>query len=153
MIFGVLRIKWYKYRYALVAALLANILTNYFFFNTSVSTLTRFGEAPIDHTVDVWNPKIAPLPPSGAPAPQSSPAKAGKISKLSETLAVKPAAQLIPNPPPPASTFNLQDYDYNGKYIGWPLERVCNETKCQPELIFICITTIPAVLTTFGTLS
>ena len=46
---------------------------------------------------------------------------------------------------PPATTkavaahaFNLHDYDFNGQYIGWPLERVCNETKWTPGLTFVC---------------
>lgn len=44
----------------------------------------------------------------------------------------------IPKPPPSAPTFNLHDYDFNGEYIGWPLERVCNEAKYQPGLVFVC---------------
>jgi GDP-fucose protein O-fucosyltransferase len=138
MMSGISRIKWYKYRYALLAALLVNVLLiNYFFLDTSVSNLTAFGEAPIDHTTDVSEPKAAPLPSSGASTPQHSPAKAGKTSKPSETIAAKPAAPLIPRPPS-ASTFNLGDYDFNGEYIGWPLERVCNETKFQSGLVFVC---------------
>jgi len=139
MISGVSRIKWYKYRYALVAALLGNVLLiNYFFFHSSVSNLTRFGEAPIDRAADDSNPKAAPLPSSGVSTPRPSPAEAGKISKPSETTAAKLTPPLILKPPVTTSTFNLHDYDFNGEYIGWPLERVCNETKYQPGLVFVC---------------
>ncbi|KAH8791575.1 hypothetical protein BGZ57DRAFT_938925 [Hyaloscypha finlandica] len=32
----------------------------------------------------------------------------------------------------------MNDLYFNGKYVGWPLERVCNVTKHQPGLVFMC---------------
>ncbi|KHJ35131.1 putative alternative oxidase [Erysiphe necator] len=36
------------------------------------------------------------------------------------------------------SMLNIHDYDFNGPYVGWPLGRVCNETKQIPGLVFLC---------------
>lgn len=41
-------------------------------------------------------------------------------------------------PPPTPALLSINDYDFNGQYIGWPLERVCNETRFQPGLVYIC---------------
>jgi hypothetical protein len=136
---GVSRIKWYNYRYLLVAGLLANILLiNYFFFDTSVSRLSVFGDAFIDDDADIIDPKSIPRPLSpGSSTPQSP---ASKTSKPSRPLIpiMKPGPPVIPPPSVDASIFNIYDLDFNGKYIGWPLERVCNETEYQPGLVFLC---------------
>ncbi|KUJ14634.1 uncharacterized protein LY89DRAFT_698321 [Mollisia scopiformis] len=77
MITGVWRIKWYKYRWPLLAALILNVLLlNQFVFEV-------------------------PLNPFGA-------------------------------------LLNINDFDFNGPYVGWPLARACNETAYQPGLIFVC---------------
>ncbi|KAK2628947.1 hypothetical protein QTJ16_002050 [Diplocarpon rosae] len=41
-------------------------------------------------------------------------------------------------PPISPPTLSLEDYDFDGPYIGWPLARVCNETKWQPGFVFVC---------------
>jgi GDP-fucose protein O-fucosyltransferase len=136
---GVARIKWYKYRYLVVAGLLANILLiNYFFFDTSVSRLSAFGDTFIDHGYDPFE-MTSPPQSSRAPMPQPPypPSKVDKPSKPTVPV-IKPGPPVIPPPPADPALFNLNDLDFNGKYIGWPLERVCNETKNQPGLVFIC---------------
>ncbi|POS85822.1 hypothetical protein EPUL_004984 [Erysiphe pulchra] len=41
-------------------------------------------------------------------------------------------------PPKRKPLLNIHDYDFNGPYVGWPLGRVCNETKQTPGLVFLC---------------
>jgi hypothetical protein len=138
---GVWRIKWHKYRYALVGALILNLLLIDYFFDLSVSNLRPLGEAPIDDDLDISNSRASSPPKSPGASISISPTpslKLGKLSKSSDLAAAPLNASLIPEPPAPASIFNLNDYDFNGEYIGWPLERVCNETKYQPGLIFVC---------------
>lgn len=36
------------------------------------------------------------------------------------------------------TVFNIKDYDFDGEYVGWPLEEVCNETIWVPGLTFVC---------------
>ena len=59
-------------------------------------------------------------------------------SSASEIQAEPPPSPPPPPPPESASSFNLHDYDFNGQYVGWPLERVCKETTWTPGLIFVC---------------
>jgi hypothetical protein len=33
---------------------------------------------------------------------------------------------------------SLHDYDFNGEYVGWPLERVCKESEFTPGLVYVC---------------
>ncbi|KAH8687656.1 putative platelet-activating factor acetylhydrolase [Tricladium varicosporioides] len=109
MITGVWRIKWWKYRYFLIAGLLLNILLiNRFFFDQSLSDLYPFRSSPTDIELEK-NPS--------APSKDQS---------------------LPPHPPSPSQTFNLNDYDFNGDYVGWPLERACNETQWTPGLVYVC---------------
>lgn len=36
------------------------------------------------------------------------------------------------------AVFNLKDYNFNGEYVGWPLQRVCEEAQWTPGLSFVC---------------
>ncbi|TVY58986.1 hypothetical protein LSUE1_G008721 [Lachnellula suecica] len=122
MINGVWRIKWWKFRYVLVAALLVNVfLINHFFFEQSLSDLNPFGSASTDENV-VSSP------------PDSSPSSSSKDTPSKEP----PSNGIVVAPPKSSSSFNLNDYDFNGEYVGWPLERVCKETKWTDGLAYVC---------------
>jgi hypothetical protein len=139
---GVPRIKWYKYRYLMAAGLLLNILLiNYFYFDTSVSKLAALGDTLIDQGSEFFDSKItsqysgAPsLPPSHLTSMIEKPSKPPKH----QLPKIKAGPPVIPPSPADPKLFNLQDLDFNGEYVGWPLERVCNETKYQPGLVFMC---------------
>ena len=45
---------------------------------------------------------------------------------------------LIVTTPSPSRIFNIHDYDFDGEYVGWPLQRVCQETTWTPGLTFVC---------------
>jgi hypothetical protein len=51
---------------------------------------------------------------------------------------VKSGPPVVPQPPGDPALFKMNDLYSNGNYVGWPLERVCNETKYQPGLVFMC---------------
>lgn len=139
-------IKWYKYRYVLVAGLLLNVLlVNYFFFDSSVTKSSAFGHSFVDHGPDLpATTTPARLSSTSISPPSRSPSSVHEPSSPSVSV-VKPVASVVPPPPPnvsppptDVSLFNLHDLDVYGAYVGWPLERVCNETKYQPGLVFVC---------------
>lgn len=110
MINGVSRIKWWKYRYVVVAAIIVNIfLVNRFFFDQSIADLNPFGPPITDNNVA-----------------STASAKGGK----SPVVAV--------HAPQSSTSLNLNDYDFNGAYVGWPLERACKETEWTPGLVYVC---------------
>ncbi|KAG9237866.1 putative platelet-activating factor acetylhydrolase [Amylocarpus encephaloides] len=148
MINGFWRIKWWRYRWLLVAGFLVNIfLINRFFFDRSISNLNPFpGQTSQTPLEDQLPPPTPPPPPPSAPAP-TTPTTLPPPPPTPTTSPKKPSNEHAPAPPssgavlgPPssASTFNLNDFDFNGEYVGWPLGRLCNETKWQPGLIFHC---------------
>ncbi|KAG9247473.1 hypothetical protein BJ878DRAFT_414771 [Calycina marina] len=59
------------------------------------------------------------------------------VIRVTSTIAALTGASAIPISSSP-HLFNLHDYNFDGEYIGWPLQRVCNETQWQPGLTFIC---------------
>ncbi|KAF4614316.1 hypothetical protein G7Y89_g15421 [Cudoniella acicularis] len=135
MITGVWRIKWWKYRYFLIAGLLANILLiNRFYFDQSITDLNPFRSPSTD--IKLENPAASapskdqahppPPPPSASPSPNAP------------TYTAIPLTAYPGAPTSSAKLFNLQDYDFNGDYVGWPLERVCHETTWTPGLIYAC---------------
>ncbi|EHL02773.1 putative Platelet-activating factor acetylhydrolase [Glarea lozoyensis 74030] len=112
MLNGFWRIKWWRYRYAILAGILLNIfLINHFFLDQSISDLNPFPATQ-------YPPPTVPRP-KDADAP---PAPSG----------------VIVTPPKSSATYNLNDYNFNGQYVGWPLERLCGETKWQEGLVFVC---------------
>jgi hypothetical protein len=112
MINGVWRIKWWKYRYILIAALLVNLLLiNHFFFDQSFTRLNPFRSSTSELEDEVT--------PDPSPSPKAPSQPSTSIST-------------------PSLTFNLHDYDFNGQYVGWPLERLCSETTWTPGLVFVC---------------
>ncbi|CAG8961334.1 hypothetical protein HYFRA_00013795 [Hymenoscyphus fraxineus] len=122
MITGIWRIKWWKYRYVLVAGLLANILLiNHFFFDQSITDLSPFPppKPPTDHIPPPPNPVEA----GHAPPPKSE---------------SPPPSAVGPVLPTSSSTFNIYDYNFNAEFVGWPLERLCKETVWVEGLVFVC---------------
>jgi hypothetical protein len=110
------RIKWWRYRYALAAGILLNIfLINRFFLDQSISDLNPF--------------PVTPSPPPTVPQP--------KEDSAPPPPPPPPSGVVVP-PPKSSATYNLNDYDFNGEYVGWPLERLCGETKWQDGLVFVC---------------
>ncbi len=126
-----------RYRYVIVAALLINVvLINHFFFDTSfTSSLSPFKSAKND-----VEPEKAPTPAGGSPS----------VSQAAPIVAEDSGTPIVPQQPSNvnlalataepyrAGLVNLHDYDFDGPYVGWPLGRVCNETKFQPGLVFVC---------------
>jgi hypothetical protein len=111
MITGVWRVKWWKYRYVLIAALLVNLLLiNHFFFDQTVTDLNPFRTPSTSAEVD---------PPLSTSSSTKTSAAVAKI-------------------PEPSAIFNLHDYNFDGEYVGWPLQRVCSETAWTPGLTFVC---------------
>ncbi|KAG0647272.1 hypothetical protein D0Z07_7242 [Hyphodiscus hymeniophilus] len=108
MLSGVWRVKWAKYRWVLIGGLVNIILINHFFFNRTIIDL-----GPFHATTDVDH------------AP----------SKLTVQIPKKPLVATIP---PPSKIFNNHDYDFDGEYVGWPLQRVCEESTWTPGLTFVC---------------
>jgi len=96
----------------LVGALVVNVfLINQFLLDNSISNLSPWGASSTDENVSA-----TPTPPKG--------------SKSSPVVTV--------GPPTTSSSFNLNDYDFNGEYVGWPLQRVCEETKWTDGLAYVC---------------
>ena len=159
MITGVWRIKWWKYRYVLIAALLVNLLLINHFFDGGI-TLNPFRSSPttseLDSDLDYpteheIEPKPEVVPPAPAPIlekpavppPVSSTSAEGAFSTSAPAPAAsKDATPAKASPSIPsslsASIFNLHDYNFDGEYVGWPLERLCNETEWVPGLTFVC---------------
>jgi len=170
------RIKWFKYRYVLIAALVVNLLLiNQFFFEESLINLNPYRSSPAisDPTVEnevkeeiatpatpatpaTSSEKLAVPPPvssavlssAALPSASSVPASATSVeasaaatasspspAKSSVLTAVSPA--IIPSTSH-ETIFNLHDYHFDGQYVGWPLQRVCDETEWIPGLIFVC---------------
>ncbi len=100
---------------ALVSVFLLNQLSNGTF-----STLI-----PLQHL-------DAPAPPPG-PAPYTSPSRPPKpIEPPQLATSLEVAA---PNSP---ALLSIYDYEFSGPYVGWPLQRVCNETTFLPGLVYVC---------------
>jgi hypothetical protein len=148
MINGVWRIKWWKYRYVVIAVLLVNVVViNHFFFDQSLTGLNPFRSSEIESE---GPPPPSPPPPEhladpekqGTPAEPEQPVNPDKPPKPTEpSKPAKPSAPVpvvAATPPASSSTYNLNDYDFNGEYVGWPLERVCKETKWTPGLVYVC---------------
>jgi len=149
------RIKWWKYRYALLAIVLVNLfLVNQFFFDTPTLSLHSFTSAPsatdgnIKEKEEKEKEKPAPPPqqpsePVLVPPPvpvgvssTSTPTLSSKIYDLPKATSSS-ALSAIPTSSSP-KLFNLQDYNFDGEYVGWPLKRVCDEAEWQPGLTFVC---------------
>jgi hypothetical protein len=78
-----------------------------------------------------------PAKPANSATKAEKPAKPSKAAEPSKPTNI--AVPVTPVPPPESSaTFNLHDYDFNGEYVGWPLERVCKESKFTPGLVYVC---------------
>jgi hypothetical protein len=138
---GAPRIKWHKYRCLVAAGLLVNVfLINYFFFDTSAPRLSTFGDTLNDHGSEVFNRK-SPFPQSsGSFISQGShpPSKADQLSSKPQLPIMESGPPVVPPPPYDPPLFKMNDLYFNGNYIGWPPERVRNETKHQPGLVFMC---------------
>jgi GDP-fucose protein O-fucosyltransferase len=139
------RIKWYKYRYLLASVVVINILLiNHFFFDTTITQFNPFSSSPdIDIEDETWPPIASALPsipaaPAVAPTKPANPIKEQPAKPTKPDDDPKPAPPQIAVPPASSSTFNLHDYNFNGEYVGWPLERVCKESEFTPGLVFVC---------------
>lgn len=172
------RIKWWKYKYLLIGALLINLLIiNQFFLDHPVvkTGLSPFGaSASSDSSKTVQESyggekkqgkeqekpqAILPeadvpaakggFPVMGEPVEQpsdkfsrSSSVAATIIPPIPSTTSSVALYTAIPTEPEPLSTlegpFSLHDYNFEGEFIGWPLQRLCNETQWVPGLIFVC---------------
>ena len=132
MLAGVWHIKWYKFRYVLVAVLLVNLLLiNHLVFDQSVTDLNPF-RAPHSSEVDSEGKPAQNLSSSTASNANTSSGASLISSDSTNAAALSPLIHSSPK------LFNLKDYDFDGEYIGWPLERVCNETTWTPGLTFVC---------------
>lgn len=77
--------------------------------------------------------------PAQKPADQVVPEKPKETSKptFEEQIPKYPPVQYVA-PPPTNGTIGLTNFDFRGEYIGWPLGRVCAETKVTEGLYFEC---------------
>lgn len=145
------RIKWWKYRYAVLATVLVNLLLiNQFYFNSPTFGLRPFTTAPPtatnEETQEKEKPGLTPAALDPFPQQSSQPIQVPPVpvehlsspapSTLSETT-VSSAQPAIPTSSLP-KIFNLEDYNFDGEYVGWPLKRVCDEAEWQPGLTFVC---------------
>ncbi|KAH8590856.1 hypothetical protein B0O99DRAFT_478477, partial [Bisporella sp. PMI_857] len=136
MVSSVWRIKWWKYRYVVIAAIVVNLfLINQFFFDQSFINLNPFlPPAPAQEPASI----------SATPPTSTSATATPSTSTLSvpSTASAQPSAPVSPLATIPSSgsahIFNLHDYSFDGDYVGWPLQRLCNETVFQPGLAFVC---------------
>ncbi len=115
------------------------MLINHFLFNISLSNLSAFGEELVDSAVDTSNSEATHSPQSSGVSIPASPPQPSEVEEPSEPLDLieaKPTAYLVPEHPAASSGLNLDNYNFNVEYVGWPLERVYNETKYQPGLFF-----------------
>ncbi|KAI6714792.1 hypothetical protein JHW43_002635 [Diplocarpon mali] len=113
MISGAFRVKWWKYRYVAFTALVVNLmLLNHFSVGSALTEFVR--------------PSLA----TGA-ATQNA-------HHRNRVAANSRAQAALAGPPITPPTLSLDDYDFNGPYIGWPLARVCNETQWQSGFVFVC---------------
>lgn len=122
MLTGVWRIKWYKYRWPLFAALVVNVLLiNHFIWEIP---LNPFG-----------SPRILETSGSNSTAPGAT-----KTGSQTETEEYHPtfSQSALDAPPSTPSLLSIHDYDFNGPYVGWPLARACNETTYHLGLVFVC---------------
>lgn len=128
MLAGVWRIKWYKYRWPLFAALVINVLLiNHFVWEIP---LNPFGA-----------PRNLETPDSTSTAPGATTSSKGlKTGSQTETEEYHPtfSQSLLDAPPSTPALLSIHDYDFNGPYVGWPLARACNETTYHPGLVFVC---------------
>ena len=63
------------------------------------------------------------------------------VDEPPSTLTIQAPTKLSPlvlTTPSPSKIFNTHDYDFDGEYVGWPLQRVCQETRWTPGLTFVC---------------
>ncbi|RKF83562.1 putative alternative oxidase [Golovinomyces cichoracearum] len=130
-----------KYRYLVVAFLILNLLLIYqLFSDKNILRSNHFKLSSLmNGTPEPW--KITELNPSGEESKTSS-------SEHNETEVTRPITKpYIPTdlsyypelgPPNTKALLSIKDYDFNGPFVGWPLERVCKETKQIPGLIFEC---------------
>jgi hypothetical protein len=163
MLTGVWRIKWWKYRYLFIAALLINLLLIVQFFDGATrlnpfrTRLPPTGNQFGDYGTEQHDKVGAPVNPN--PPEFESPALPDGVfshcprcrceSATSSMSSAELSASFTPSAPSafsssltPASQsislFSLNDYDFGGNYVGWPLKRLCNETEWVPGLTFIC---------------
>jgi hypothetical protein len=135
MINGVWRIKWWKYRYVLIAALIVNLFLINHFFDQTDTNLNPFRGSEVKPAPPTSSDTLSTSPSDVATSTTSEPVPSSTTS-LAISEPAKGSALSAPVPPP--SIFNIHDYNFDGEYIGWPLERVCNETTWTPGLTFVC---------------
>lgn len=90
---------------------------------------------PLRHFPSTPEPPSTPTPtpaPAG-PKPYTSPFRPSRPNDL---IGMTNSLEIAP--PSSPALLSIHDYDFNGPYVGWPLERVCNESKPIPGLVYIC---------------
>ena len=130
------RLTWTRTRYTIVAlATLHLLFINFVLFGPPLETFKLFQSSSNGHVSDPSfkrpyesGSRLDELPePSPSPITQYAPRPPSR----------KPVATYSQSDSTPAS-FNLKDYQFDGEYIGWPLQRVCEETQWAPGLAFVC---------------
>lgn len=99
---------------------------------TSTEALSTTAVTPLNITA-------TPIIPLNVSTTSTSSLRPTRTRKPSPTKSVN-YATILPTIPASssASTFNLHDYKFDGKYVGWPLEQLCKETEWVPGLTFVC---------------
>lgn len=125
-------IKWHKGRYFIAAFVVINLLLANLLFGSPITIPNPF--RPSLHEVpDSFKP-ISSRPAS--PTPISSETAAPKPPPVEpatpNAVAIQSSQETI------SATSHPQDYSFDGEYVGWPLQRVCEEAQWSPGLTFVC---------------
>lgn len=133
-----------KYRYVISTILISNfLLISLFFFNTHRLNANPFNLSlyGTESNKEPWvlteiyptAEELQTLPNYSNSSETSKPKNRNKpyiptdISKFPEL-----------GPPPSKVLLSINDYNFNGPYVGWPLGRVCREARQTSGLIFLC---------------
>jgi hypothetical protein len=113
------------------------LFLNYVFFDPKLGTLNLFQPSVNGHLVHGPNVKLDEqyeLDLSSDEEVKNSPS----IKKIAPPLPAHKPVGKYPSSDSGLATFNLKDYSFYGDYVGWPLQRACEETQWTPGLAFVC---------------
>ncbi|EPQ67235.1 Bgt-1145 [Blumeria graminis f. sp. tritici] len=129
-----------NYRCMVIVVLILNVLIiNHFFVgNTLLSTnLFKIPTVPVEIELpwSLIDPKSVTEESLSTSDSNQSPELQEKVRLYTPTDPTK-YPELGPGPTP--ALISTHDYAFDGPYVGWPLQRLCNEVKQTPGLVFLC---------------
>lgn len=131
------RLTWARTRYTIVAlATLHLLFINFVFFGPPLETFNPFPSSTNGQVVSAHSYKRPYEPASSLdeqPESLPSPIKQFALPPPSR----KPVATYSQSDSSP-DLLSLKGYQFDGEYVGWPLQRVCEEAQWTPGLAFVC---------------